>query len=122
MKPEDIPIFITAGSMTLLAVRALVADRFRNPITDWLVLLGGILPWFTVVWLFDGWPESVVLPFAGVAGLFLSGPIFFGALLRYWLGHHYFGWERATVAMVTGILATLGFHIAVGCAFHFYGR
>jgi hypothetical protein len=113
MNLDPVPVFITAASMTFLSIRAVVADRFRNPITNTFVLLGGIMPWFTIA-LFSGWlPESRIVPFLGLGGLFGSGPIFFAAMVRYAWGHRLSNWERAAGASGTAVLAALGFYISV---------
>ncbi|MES2923238.1 MAG: hypothetical protein V4819_16905 [Verrucomicrobiota bacterium] len=110
MKPHEIPIFITAASMSLLAGRAVVADRFKNRITDMGVIVGGVLPWITIG-MWQGWlPGSDYFFILGVLG---SGPLFFGALLRYWLGPRFDNWERATIAMVAAVLAVVGFWMSI---------
>jgi len=112
MKPHEMPIFITAASISLLAGRAVVADRFKNPITDLGVIVGGILPWIVIrLWWGYG--------FAVIPVIFGSGPLFFAALLRYWLGPRFDNWERATLAMVAGVLAVVGFWASIS---HWYVR
>ena len=122
MKPEHISIFITASCVSLLAVRAVLADQFKNTLTDKLVLIGGIAPWLTVGYLFLLAPGWAIAEAASSFGLSGSGLIFFGALLRYWLGPRFDGWERASRAMMAAILAALGFHIAVAAVFFSHGR
>lgn len=108
MKPEHVPIFITAAAITLLAIRAVAADRFKNPVTGTTVILGGILPWLTIGLGFGFLSNSGFSVAAAVGGLWGSGLLFFGALLRYWLGPRFDNWEKASVAMVAVILAALG--------------
>ncbi len=105
-----VPIFLTAAAVTFAAIYAVAVDRFRNPVTGTLVLIAGFLPWIMVSMILDSLPQGGVL---GILGLFGSGPLFFGALLRYWLGPQFPNWEKASCAMVVGILLSLGFFISM---------
>lgn len=122
MKSELVPIFITASSMSFLAIRAVKADRFRDPVTDAVVLLGGLMPWFTIGLQFGWLPECLPIYAAAVVGLWGSGLLFFWSLLRYWLGPRFDNWERASGAMVAGVLAALGFYISFAAVFRPIGR
>ncbi|RYD49967.1 MAG: hypothetical protein EOP83_24565 [Verrucomicrobiaceae bacterium] len=110
MKTHEYFILITAAFTSFFACRAVAADRFKNPVTDICVIVGGILPWLLVaMWL--GWPRySGFLLFLSV---FVSLPLFSGALLRYWLGARFDNWERAAVAMVAAIMAQVGYWVSI---------
>lgn len=109
METHEYFILITAASISLLAYRAVAADRFKNWLTDICVIVGGILPWILVA-IRLGWPPySGYLLFVSVFG---STPLFFGAMLRYWLGPRFDNWERAAIAMVAAILAQVGYWIS----------
>lgn len=113
MNLDPAPVFITAASMTFLSIRAVVADRFRNQITNAFVLLGGIMPWFTIALFSNLLPEGRIWIFLGEGGLFGSGPLFFAATIRYAWGNGFANWGRAEGASGAAVLAALGFYISV---------
>lgn len=116
MQPHEIPIYITTASITLLAGRAVMADRFRNPITDMGVIVGGIMPWIAVAVKYDCLPGSEYFfraDFLLVSGVFGNVPLFFGAIWRYCQGPRFDHWEKAASAMVTALFATAGQWIAL---------
>jgi hypothetical protein len=92
MNLDPAPVFITAASMTFLSIRAVVADQFRNPITNAFVLLGGIMPWFTIALFSDWLPELRIVTLLSLGGLLGSGPLFFAATIRYAWGNRFANW------------------------------
>lgn len=104
-----IPVLISATLVSAAAVRATALDRFRNPVTDALVVVGGLLPWLAVAvmcrWLpYSGYPIA--------AGLYGSGALFLCALIRFRLGPRFPNWENASFALFAGVLANVGFFIS----------
>ncbi|MES2475464.1 MAG: hypothetical protein V4640_06770, partial [Verrucomicrobiota bacterium] len=68
-----IPISIMATVVSVSAIFAVVMDRFRNPMTDMAVLIGGISPWVAMAGMYRWLPSSGYIL---AVGLFGSGDLF----------------------------------------------
>lgn len=110
-------LFTICTMATLVSTAAaytVVVDRFQNPFTGSVVVVGGVLPWITIAGIF-GWLPS--WDYLMTAGLFGSGTLFLGALIRFWLGARFSNWEKASCALFLGILASVGFFISYALPF-----
>ncbi|MEO5916171.1 MAG: hypothetical protein ABIS50_18180 [Luteolibacter sp.] len=99
------PILLSAGMMSVAAIYAVTVDRFRNRRASTMALAGGVMPWVVIASLLGWLPAQYVLwPFALYGGLLL----FAQSLLGYWLGPRFPNWEKASYAMLVGVLGGLG--------------